>query len=92
MQRCQILRVFDTCADDLGESGEEVEAGGRELIAADESAVIAKLVPDASVVKDGESNRGLSDSPYTDEGEGLKVFCEPDNLFDQCVPTETGTG
>jgi hypothetical protein len=41
---------------------------GRELIATDESSVIAKSVLDATVVKDCESNGSFSNPPCTNEG------------------------
>ena len=83
--------LFRSCTDGLGESSEEIETGGREPIAANESAVIAKPILDSLVVEDSESNRSLPDPPCTDESEGLKNFREPHNLLDQRISSKAGS-
>ena len=82
LEGCQILRIFDTRTDDLGELGEEIETGSRELITADESTVIAKLIFDPLIVENSKSYRSLPDPSCTDESEGFEVFCQSDNLLD----------
>jgi len=47
------LRVFDTCADDVGESAEEMSERGGELVTADKPTVVAKPLFDPVVVEDG---------------------------------------
>ena len=54
-QGYEIPGVFDACTNDLGESGEELSARGRELVATDESTVITEPFFDTIVVKDSES-------------------------------------
>ena len=49
-------QVLDACTDDLGETDEEVGARSRKLVATNESTVVTKPVPDAIVVKNGESD------------------------------------
>ena len=59
----KILRIFDGCAGHLREPAEEVGERGRELpVAADEPAVVPKLMFDAVVVEDSRSNRRLANS------------------------------
>jgi hypothetical protein len=89
-QGCQILRVFDSRTDDLGETGEEMSARSRELIATDESTVLAKPFLDAIVVEDGEGDGCFPDPPCTDESDGFQVFSESDDLLDQLFASETG--
>ena len=48
----QILGVFDTCANDLGELAEEVGERGRKLVAADEPTIVAEPLFHAVVVQD----------------------------------------
>ena len=55
-QRCQVLRVFDPCTNDLGEAGEEMKERSGELVAPDESTVISKPFLDPIVVEDGEGD------------------------------------
>ena len=61
---------------------------GRELIAANESTVMAKSLLDPVVVEDSQGDGGLSDSASTDEGDWDEVLCEIDYLFDQLVASE----
>ena len=67
---------------------EEVSARGGELVATDETAVIAKLLLDPIVVKNGQGDRRLADSPGTDEGDWDKVLDEIGRLLDQLVASE----
>ena len=87
----QTLRIFDPCADHLGESAEEVGAGGRKLIAAKEPTVVSKSLLDALVVEDGQSNGGFPDSPWADEGDRGEGFREAHHLPDQFVAPKTGS-
>jgi hypothetical protein len=89
-QGCHILRVFDPRTDDLGETGEEMSARSRELVAADESTVIAKPFLDAIVVEDSEGDGCFPDPPCTDESDGFEVFGNSDDLLDQLPASETG--
>ena len=65
----QILGVFNTCADDLGELTEKVSARGRELVARDEPPVVTEPLLDAIVVEDGEDDGCLADSASTNESD-----------------------
>ena len=89
-QGSHILQVFDPRTDDLREAGEEMRARSGELIAADESAVIAKSFLDPIIVEDSEGNRRFSDSPCTDQSDGFEVFSQSDDLVDQLSTSETG--
>ena len=82
--------MFDACTDDLGESGEEVGTRSRELIATNESAVIAKAVLDPIVVEDSKGDGGFPNPPRTDESNRFEVFGETDNLLNQFTASETG--
>jgi hypothetical protein len=53
----QFLRVFDTSANNLRESVEKVGTRSRELVAANESPVIAKSFLDAIAVEDSKCDR-----------------------------------
>ena len=53
---CQILRIFDPRTDDLGETGEEMSARSRELVATDGSTIISEPFLDAIVVEDSEGD------------------------------------
>ena len=62
---------------------------GRELVATDESAVVAKPVPDAIVMEDGQCDGCLANPSNTNESDRCQVFCETDDLPDQLVTSET---
>ena len=64
--------------------------GGRELIAADESAVVAKLSLDSIVVEDGQRDGGLSDSAGANESDWGEVIHKASDLIDQLVAPEKG--
>ena len=59
-----------------------MRARGWELVAANESTVVAEPFLDAAVVEGSESNRRFSNSTCTDEGDGFKLFSETNNLVD----------
>ena len=67
-----------------------MDAGGGELIAADESTLVTKTLLGAIVMEDGESDGGFSDSPWTDESDWSEIFSEINDLFDQLVTSKTG--
>ena len=50
----------------------------------------SKTFLNATVVKDGQSDRGFPDPPCTDESDRGEVFCEADDLLNQLVAPETG--
>jgi hypothetical protein len=68
-----------------------VEAGSGELVTSDESTVIAKPFLDPIVVEDGQCDGCLSDPSGTDEGNGLEVFSETDDLLNQFVAPKNGS-
>jgi len=67
-----------------------VSARCGELIATDESTVVAKPLLDAIVVKDRQGNGSFPDPPSTDESYWSEIFGETKDLLDQFVPSETG--
>ena len=64
--------------------------GGRswKLIASDESPILAKSFYDPIVMEYCESDGCLPDSSCADQSNGLEVFNEFDDLFDELVPSE----
>ena len=60
-----------------------------ELVTADEPTVVSELLPDMTVVEDGQSDRRFPDSPCTNERDWSAIFCEADDLLDQFVASET---
>jgi hypothetical protein len=62
---------------------------GWKLVAANESAVVAKPFLDPIVVEDGESNRRLADPPCANKSGGFEVLSESDDPFNQLVSSET---
>ena len=67
-----------------------MNAGGRELVAADERAVVSKLLLDAIVVEDSQGNGCFPDPPCTEESDRGEGFNETDDLLDQLVAPKTG--
>jgi hypothetical protein len=67
-----------------------METGCWELIATNESTIIAKSVREAFVVENSECDCSFPDPPRTDESDGFQVFCESNDLFDERIPPETG--
>ena len=90
MQGSNILGVFDTCADDLGESVEEMRARGGELVATDEPAVVSKPLLDSIVVEDGQGDGCFPDPPWTDKSGWSEIFGEANDLLDQPIASKTG--
>ena len=64
----------------------------RELIATNESAVLAKSFLDAIVVEDREGEGCFPDPPCADESNWFQVFNESDDLLDQPFASKTGLG
>ena len=83
--------MFYPCTNGLGESGQEIGARGRELIAADESTVVAEPLLNPVVVEDSEGNRRFSNSACTDEGDWDEVFGQTDDTLDKLLASETGS-
>jgi hypothetical protein len=86
----QVLRVFDTCTSDLGEPAKEMSTRGWELVAADESAIVPKPSLDPVVVKNGQGDGGLPNSPSADQSNRGEALGEIDDLLDQFVASEEG--
>ena len=61
-----------------------------ELVAANEPTVIAKPLPDAIMVEDGQCDGCLANSADTNEDDGCEVFGQTDDLLDQLITSETG--
>jgi len=61
-----------------------------ELVATDESTVIAKPFLDALVVEDSQGDRRFPNSACTDESDGCTVFGKADDPLNQLVASETG--
>ena len=66
----------------------EVSTRGRELVATDESTVVAKPLLDPIVVEDGQGDGCLPDPSSTDESDWGKVLGEADYLLDQFVASK----
>jgi hypothetical protein len=64
----------------LGEPVEEMREGCRELVAPDETAVLAETSLDAIVMKDSQRDRCLADPSSADQSHGFEVFGEANNL------------
>ena len=62
----------------------------RELVATDETTVVAKPFLDAAVVNRIEGNGSFPNSSCTDEGDGLEVLCETNYLLNQFFAPKTG--
>ena len=65
------------------------ERGG-ELVAANEPAVVTETLLNTIVMEGGQSNRRLSNSAGTNEGEWSEVFREADDLLDQLIASKDG--
>ena len=63
-----------------------MSVGGGELVTTNKPAVDSEPFLDATVVKDGKSDRCFPDPSWSDESDRSKVFCETDDLVDQLVP------
>jgi hypothetical protein len=87
-QGSQVVRVFDTCADGVGEPTEEIGERGGERVATDETTIVTKSLLDAVVVEDSEGDGGLADSAGADESDGSEAFCKTNDLLDPFVASE----
>jgi len=63
---------------------------GGELVATDKPTVGSKPFLDAIVVEYGESDGRFPDPPCADESDRSEIFCEPNDLLDQILASETG--
>ena len=61
-----------------------------ELIATNESTVVAEPLLDAIVVKDRQGDGRFPDPPSTDESYWSEIFGQTKDLLDQLVPSEAG--
>ena len=61
---------------------------GGELVAPYESTVVAKPLLDPIVVEDRQGDRGLADSPSTDQSDRGELLGQIDYLLDQLVAAE----
>jgi len=52
LEGSEILRIFNICTNGLGKPAEEMIAGGRELVTANESAIVTKPLLDGITVED----------------------------------------
>ena len=59
--------------------------GCRELIAPDETTVLAETLLGATVMEDLQCNRCLANPSSTDQGNGLEVFGEANDFLNQFV-------
>ena len=60
-----------------------------ELVATNESTVIAEFCLDGIAVKGGEHDGSFPDPPCTDESDGFEIFGKINNLLDQAITSET---
>ena len=67
---------------------EEMGERGGDLVATDESTVIAKPLLDAAVVEDSEGDGSLPNSASTEESDGSEVSRETNDLLDQLVASK----
>ena len=86
----QAIRVFDASTGNFRKSVQEVGSQSRELVAADESPVIAKPFLDAIVVEDGQGHGRFPDATSTNESDWTEIFCKGNDAFDEFVASETG--
>ena len=63
---------------------------GWELVASDELSILPKLLLDAMVMKNSQSDGCLATSTGTDKGSGSKVFHQSNDLFNQLITSKTG--
>ena len=82
--------MFDARTGDLGKPAEEMSKRSRELVASDESTILAKPLLDAVVVKSSQSDRCLSNPANTNESGWDEIFRETNDFLDQLVAPETG--
>ena len=63
---------------------------GGELVATDESTIVAKPFLDAVVMENSQSDGCFSDSPWSDECKWTEVFGEANDLLNQLIASKTG--
>ena len=63
-----------------------------ELVAAEESSVIAKSLLDAIVVEDGKGDRRFTNATCADESDRTESLYQTDDLLDQLTTSKTGLG
>ena len=85
MDEVEILGVFGTCANDLGEPMEEMSGGGWELVATDKPTILAEQFLDAIMVEDGQNDRRFANPTNTNESSWSEVFYETNDSLDQLV-------
>ena len=71
-------------------AAEEVSTQGGELVAADESMVVAKPLLDLIVVENGHGDGCLPNSSGTNEGDWNEVLGETSYLLDQFITSKEG--
>ena len=69
---------------------EEMSGGGGELVATDESTVVAKPFLDMIIVEDSQGNRRLANSADANESGWGEVPCETNNFLNQVFTSEEG--
>ena len=67
-----------------------MRARSGELVATDESTIIAKPFLDAIVMEDGQRDGCLANPSSTDESNGFQIFCQTGDVLDQLFASETG--
>jgi hypothetical protein len=66
-----------------------VRARSGELVTTNEPTIIAKPLPDAIVMEDGQRDGCFTDPSGTDESDGLQVFSETEDLLNQLITSKT---
>ena len=67
-----------------------MSGGMGELIAADESTIVAEPLLDAVVVQDGQRDGCLANPAGTNKGDWSQVFCKANDFLDQLVTPKEG--
>ena len=81
--------MFYPCTNGLGKLSQEMSARGREVIAADESTVVAEPLLDPVVVEDSESDGSFADSTCTDEGDWSEIFGQTNDALYKTLAAKT---
>ena len=84
------MPVFNPCTNDGGEPAKEVSTQDGDLVAADESTVVAKPLLDPVVVENGQGDGCLPNSSGTNESDRNEVLGETSYLLDQFVASKEG--
>ena len=82
-ERSQVLQIFDTCTEDIGEPMEGMGARGGKLVASDELTVAAEPLLVMIVAEDRQRNGCLANAASTDEGDLVEVLGQVNYLLDQ---------